>query len=175
MCGSPYGSGKVWPFVICGTRGFDSGLQQIANEAGSDSTVRPAAANLNVIGLTIDFSANTATPSVAVWKARSGAERIPFAVLPDRSHGTILDPTLDVDTTTSGQLGELILQALRCGSYSDYQAMVDSWDTVSDQTASIGVNPALLDATFKGNPPSAGTCTNTCRWSFWCGTIRASG
>lgn len=49
----PYGFGKVWPFVIVGSRPYSSGLRQIVNESGSDGTVRCAAANMNAVGLTI--------------------------------------------------------------------------------------------------------------------------
>lgn len=53
---TPYGTDRVWPFVIAGTRGYQDGLHEIVNENGSDGTVRPAAANLNAIGMSVDFS-----------------------------------------------------------------------------------------------------------------------
>lgn len=108
---SPYGPGKIYPFVIVGSRGHTSGLEQITNEDGSDGVVRPCAANLNVAGITVDFSTSEANPDVRPWAPRQGAENIPFAILPDRNHGTILEPATDTGFTNSALLGQLICRA----------------------------------------------------------------
>jgi pimeloyl-ACP methyl ester carboxylesterase len=147
---SPYGAGRVLPFVICGTRGYTDGLSQIANEHGSDGTVRPAAANLNVIGLTIDFADDPDNPDVRTWPQRQGAERLAFAVLPDRNHATILDPANSVDSATGGQLSRLIVQALTCAD-ADYAGLCGQWDAVSEATAAL--DPAQPGA-FQKNAPS---------------------
>lgn len=148
---SPYGPGKVLAFVICGSHGYASGLEMIANEAGADGTVRPAAANLNISSLTIDFSSGAGTPDVREWMTRTGAERIAFAILPDRSHASILDPQADVGSATSGELATLILEALRCDDQG-YPKLCSDWDIVSEQTFALA-NKAAIAASFKKHPP----------------------
>ena len=87
----PYGRGKIWPFTIIGTRPYPTGLRQIVNENGADGTVRAAAANLNAVGMTVDFSANPEDPQVTAWHQRSDVQ-FPFAILPDRDHSSIHEP-----------------------------------------------------------------------------------
>ena len=90
---TPYGTDRVWPFVIAGTRGYQDGLHEIVNENGSDGTVRPAAANLNAIGMTVDFS-QSGPPKVSGWRWRADT-RFPFVVLPDRNHTAVHQPATD--------------------------------------------------------------------------------
>jgi hypothetical protein len=149
---SPYGAGKVLPFVICGSHGYTDGLSQIANESGSDGTVRPCAANLNVQGLSIDFSLNEDPPVVRPWAARAGAEMIAFAVLPDRSHASILDPADLVGSEYGRALGQLITAALNCDD-AGYGALCAGWDQLSEQTAALAT-PATIAAMFRQNPPA---------------------
>jgi pimeloyl-ACP methyl ester carboxylesterase len=149
-----YGPGKLWPFVISGTHGYTDGLQPIVNENGSDGTVRPAAANLNVIGMTVDFSADAAAPTVRLWPSRAGAE-IPFAILPDRNHGNINQPGLDTGSTASPQLGQLILEALGCASEDGYATIAASWDALTGRTGELADNPAAVAAVFPNSPPDA--------------------
>jgi pimeloyl-ACP methyl ester carboxylesterase len=148
----PFRRDGVWPFVICGTRGYTSGFAQVVSEPGSDGTVRPCAANLNAVGMTVDFSGRPGAPATTPWPSQP--LRIPFAVLPDRDHGSILDPAADVGTTDGAQLSRLILRALACDSPADYDAIATEWDQVSERTAAIGQNPAQLDTYFKGKPPA---------------------
>lgn len=67
---SPYGSDKVWPFVITGTHPYPGKLRAIVNENGGDGTVRVAAANLNIRGRTIDFSHESRRPRISEWRTR---------------------------------------------------------------------------------------------------------
>jgi pimeloyl-ACP methyl ester carboxylesterase len=151
----PYGHDRIWPFVIAGTRGYSDGLRTIVNEHGSDSTVRPAAANLNVRGITVDFARDPATPLVRPWRSRMGATAVPFAVLPDRDHGTILHPAADVDADpgTSARLGQLILQALRCDSNAAYDAIGATWAQISEDAGALAGNSALVKRTFRDDVP----------------------
>jgi pimeloyl-ACP methyl ester carboxylesterase len=151
---SPYGGGRVLPFVIVGSRGYKEGLQQIANENGSDGTVRPAAANMNVSGFTVDFSAGTNTPNVKVWNPRIGAERLAFAVLSDRDHGTILNPAEATGSSRSDLLGQLITRALSCED-AGYAGLCDAWDQVSAETIALADDPNLLQTAFPNSAPSA--------------------
>jgi hypothetical protein len=76
----PYGRGKVWPFVIVGSRGYSDRLAQIVNENGSDGIVRCAAANLNAVGMTIDFADNPTEPPIRAWHWRPGDVWFPLAI-----------------------------------------------------------------------------------------------
>jgi hypothetical protein len=151
----PYGFDKVWPFVIVGSRPYASGLRQIVNENGSDGTVRPAAANLNAVGMTIDFSRNSASPEVRVWSARSGEAQFPFAVLPDRDHSAIHEPSTPSGArdVVSQRLGELIVAALGCDAPDAYQALYGRWQQISEETAGLSRDEAALKAAFPNDAP----------------------
>jgi hypothetical protein len=151
----PYGPDKIWPFVIVGTRPYPSGMRQIVNENGSDGTVRPAAANLNAVGLTVDFTTASDNPEVRPWASRSGGAEFPFAVLPDRDHSTIHEP-LTASTAQgpiSRRLGELILSALNCATPDAYRTAFTDWRDASEQTAALGKDDAALKAAFQSDPP----------------------
>jgi len=152
---SPYGLEKIWPFVIVGSRPYTSQLRQIVNENGSDGTVRPAAANLNAIGMTIDFSLDANSPQVRPWSWRSGQAKFPFAVLPDRDHSSIHEP-LDASgaqDAISNRLGDLILAALACDTPATYQALYTAWQQISEDTVALSQTAAALKAAFKDDPP----------------------
>ncbi|MDP2133570.1 MAG: hypothetical protein Q8J99_08180 [Sulfuritalea sp.] len=141
--GRYYGDGAVLPFVIVGTRGYTGMLRQIANENGSDGTVRVCAANLNARGVTIDFRESDPERMMQVWPSRLEHD-IPLAVLPTRTHGSIVDPErVDpdnqddmVETDAERQtLGALILEALGCKDYAGYRAIQQRWDELTEATA----------------------------------------
>jgi hypothetical protein len=140
---SYYGSDRVWPFVIVGTHPYASLLRQIVNENGGDGTVRVCAANLNAYGVTIDFRETQPEKLFRIWPSRLES-KAPLAVLPTRTHGSIIDPersnkSNQEDIPESGeekqQLGKLLLQALGCNDFVTYQAIQESWDQLSEQTA----------------------------------------
>ncbi|HQT26141.1 MAG TPA: alpha/beta fold hydrolase, partial [Burkholderiales bacterium] len=85
-----YGADRVWPFTIVGTHPYSNLLRQIVNENGSDGTVRVCAANLNAQGITLDF--RKTDDIVQMWDSRLEGFSIPLAVLPTRTHGSIIDP-----------------------------------------------------------------------------------
>ena len=149
----PYGPGKVWPFVIVGSRSYSDGLKQIVGEHGSDGTVRACAANMNTVGLTIDFTAQDGSVSVSSWGDRSGGTKFPIAILPDRDHGSITRPDLTGSSAPDqpDQLSKAILRALKCETENDYQAIAAEWQTVSDGTAALGDDKASLDRQFGPN------------------------
>jgi hypothetical protein len=132
----PYGEGKIWPFVIAGTAGYSGGLREIVNEPGSDGTVRPAAANLNAVGMTIDFSTDARVPAISQWGSRVAARRLPMAVLPDRDHGSIVRPdhSSSAEPEVQRRLGRLILQALACDSDGRYGEIAEEWYRLSEDT-----------------------------------------
>lgn len=125
--GSPYGKtdGKVLPFVITGTHPYASGARKLVDENGGDGTVRVPAANMNTRGRTIDFSGGSGRAAISDWRCRHDLELIPFAVLADRNHGTVIDPAAPGAASNEAdreQLRELILSALRADA-EDYDTL----------------------------------------------------
>lgn len=149
----PYGPDKVWPFLIVGARGYPSGLRQIVNEKGSDGVVRTSSANMNAIGMTIDFSSGPEQSEPRIWGRRCGP--IPFAALPDRDHSSITDPGAESGSqpAMSSRLGRIILQALSCNSAQTYAQINEEWAAISDETADLARNETALRAAFQKNPP----------------------
>lgn len=148
-----YGEHGVWPFVLVGTHPYPSALRQIVNEDGADGTVRAAAANLNTRGVTIDFSKNETDPEVRFWQNRSDIT-FPFAVLPDRTHASIIAPVgpdVEADPVTQKRLGEMIVSALNCDSYDAYQQMAEDWHALTESTGSLASDDAALAAMFPGD------------------------
>ncbi len=141
--------------MIFGSRPYASELRQIVNENGSDGTVHCAAANLNAVGMTVDFSVDANNPEVRPWSWRSGQAQFPFAVLPDRDHSSIHEPleASGAQDAISQRLGDLILAALACNTPEAYQAIYTAWQQTSEQTADLSQNDAALNAAFKGDPP----------------------
>lgn len=138
-----YGADRVLPFVITGTRGYTGLLRQIANENGSDGTVRVCAANLNARGVTLDFRESDPDKVMVEWPSRM-EDDVPLAVLPTRTHATIIDPERadpgsdDGIAETAGEkgtLGALILQALACPDIAAYRRIRDEWAALSEATA----------------------------------------
>ena len=156
-----YGADKVRPFVLIGTYPYQEFVARITNENGSDGTVRVAAGNLNCQGMTVDFSGGANAlhnPDVRFWQKRGGANvRFPLAVLPDRTHGTIVQPA-DTggsrDPDLQGQLGRLVLQALRTTA-GTYARVADNWRDVSMATRSLAGNAVERKRLFASKAESA--------------------
>jgi len=145
-----YGGDGIFAFVITGTHPYTSKLREIVNEDGSDGTVRAAATNLNVQGAVVDFSVNEQTPLVTPRKLRHKTE-IPLAILPDRTHASIISPLKnDVKSKPyySKRLGELVLEALACDNANTYQAMAEQWRGLSEETAELRIDEAPRNAGF---------------------------
>jgi pimeloyl-ACP methyl ester carboxylesterase len=145
-----YGEDRVWPFVIVGTHPYPSLLRQIVNENGADGTVRVCAANLNAQGVTLDFREQDIQKAIQPWGSRLDGFSIPLAVLPTRTHGSIVDPDrADSDNRESvaetpdekARLGKLILQALACDDFGTYKDMQSEWDTLTESTAKLHSAP----------------------------------
>jgi pimeloyl-ACP methyl ester carboxylesterase len=141
-----YGDDRVWPFVIVGTHGYTALLRQIANENGSDGTVRVCAANLNARGVTIDFRETDPQRMMRPWDTRLQCD-VPLAVLPTRTHGSIIDPDRSesdnqediVETEEEKQQsGRLILEALECASFDAYRGIQERWESLSEETLERG-------------------------------------
>ncbi len=142
-----YGEHAVLPFVIVGSRAYEKWPRSLVNEYGSDGTVRVAAANMNVVGVTIDFTADIAKPKFRKWKSRFD-QLVPIAVLPDRDHTSVTLPALADRGAKVGvpeRVGDLILSALACTGIAEYQALAAAWtsDTQSISERTCDAKPAL--------------------------------
>lgn len=150
-----YGDAGVWPFVIVGSHPYTQALRRITNENGSDGTVRVAAANLNTRGVTIDFARNEQAPVFTPWRLRQ-PDPFPFAVLPDRTHASIITPEhTEVRTRAdhTDRLGALILDALGCEDRAAYAALGREWQEISERTAGL-VDEDRRRAVFAGSEPA---------------------
>lgn len=151
---SCYGLDRVLPFVIVGSHPYPSGPRTIVNENGSDGTVRVAAANLNAQGITVDFSADPKGPRVTPWMKRHGEDfMFPLAVLPDRTHASIINPAapdVPANIADNQALGRLILDALACDTPAQYKPILDDWYRLSEQTAKLADDEAERTRVFKG-------------------------
>jgi pimeloyl-ACP methyl ester carboxylesterase len=148
-----YGENGVWPFVLVGTHPYPSALRQIVNEDGADGTVRAAAANLNTRGVTVDFSKNERDPEVRFWQNRSEV-CFPFAILPDRTHASIIQPAgpdIKADPAAQQRLGAMIVSALNCDTFAAYQQMAVDWRQVSENTANLAGDDGARNAMFPGS------------------------
>lgn len=139
-----YAADKVRPFVIVGTHPYPGLAEKLTNENGSDGTVRVAAANMNVHGVTIDFSgdpANLLNPRLLHWKRRGDEdEDFPFAVLPDRDHGNIVRPDKSGHSrnpAAQARLGQIILQALKVNTPAQYAKVRDAWGKITEETRTL--------------------------------------
>ncbi|MCE2966642.1 MAG: esterase/lipase family protein [Phycisphaerales bacterium] len=95
--------------VLVGNHGYD-GIAAIANEAGSDGTVRLSTANMNCAKLSIDFVENALRP-VATMTPSAG--RCGYLVLDDLDHSTITLTGLKADRQRA--VVDEIERALRIG------------------------------------------------------------
>lgn len=116
-------------FIFCGNRGY-RGVASIANDPGTDGTVRWAAAPLNTRKVTLDLTVKPGEPDgkprfvVAPW---SNVD-IPLTPVDDADHGSILrDPP--------ETLVELVRAALRVSSREEF----DAWQ----RRAAEAARPAL--------------------------------
>ncbi|MCP5473451.1 MAG: alpha/beta hydrolase [Rhodanobacteraceae bacterium] len=112
-----YGSGKVLATVLVGDTGYD-GIRAIANEDGSDGTVRISTANLSA--LRVDVQLGSQPGQVASVSSQAVNGDIAFGVLAGHTHGSI------VDKGSSGKYqlrDRLLLDALQITDL-DYPAAV---------------------------------------------------
>ncbi len=153
---SVYGPGGVWPFILVGTHPYPGALKSIVNEDGGDGTVRVPAANLNARGITIDFSRDEGNPARTEWALRHGDILFPIAVLPDRTHSSIVTPDANEvasDPETAALLGKLLLEALQCEDFATYRAIADRWAAISEDTADLARDQVKRASVFPASPP----------------------
>lgn len=101
-----YGSGRILSTVLVGNKGY-SGIQAIANEAGSDGTVRIGTANLQASHARVVFPPGPVAPQV---QFRNAAGATAFAIVDGDNHSDI---TMKDRPSRNGVREALILGALR--------------------------------------------------------------
>lgn len=82
---SAYGSGGILCTVLVGDQGY-SGIRAIANEDGSDGTVRLSTANLNCAALHVNFADDPMKPT---FELKESGGKTAFAIMPGHNHGSI--------------------------------------------------------------------------------------
>lgn len=130
------------PYVITGLDVFRP--MGILGENAWDGTVRAASANIDPKGVTVDFTTKSASglPKRTLWTPR-GPAATPFAVLPDRHHLNITEPS-ETGDTGAGRLGRMVLQALRTDDAAGYRQVREDWSQLNAATRTL-VQPEAGD------------------------------
>lgn len=125
-----YGAGRILSTVLIGNKGY-TGIQAIANEAGSDGTVRIGTANMHAAHVRVVFPPGTDAPQV---QFRNIAGAVGFAIIDGDNHSDI---TMKDRRSRSGIREELILAALKVRD-ADYPENADGafpWQAALDAKA----------------------------------------
>lgn len=130
-----YGAERLLATVLVGDSGY-GGIRSIANEDGSDGTVRISTANLNAAR--IDVKTGNQPGTVAEVKALAVNGAIAFGVLAGHNHGSIVDRGSEPKYQLRDQL---LLRALRLedADFPTPGRPAFTWQTQLQQQA----NPAL--------------------------------
>jgi pimeloyl-ACP methyl ester carboxylesterase len=108
----------AYPFILCGTEGYE-GLAALANEDGTDGTVRWAGAALNTRKFVMDFTTADGTARRRVTTTRAKTPETPMIPLPGLNHGTILSKPTPLAI-------ELVTSALKVDSAAAFDQWMDS-------------------------------------------------
>ncbi len=130
-----YGSGKILATVLVGNVGYD-GVEAIANEDGSDGTVRISTANLNCALLQLPLDSNQ--KATDGWKLLKSKGEIAFGIIDQENHSTIV---LKNGGPKNPQTLSLIQRALTV----EDQAFVVSNGSFSWQTEIRAGDPFVVD------------------------------
>ncbi|HRP63823.1 MAG TPA: hypothetical protein PK400_11055 [Phycisphaerales bacterium] len=120
-----YGSGAMLCTVLVGTAGY-GGISAVANESGSDGTVRVSTANLDPLYVKLDFAKNPQEPTVQLKRPKGSTA---FARLPGVNHTTI---TLNKTEKTNSMVLGFIKEALTVTD-SSFDAHIARLHTHSEQ------------------------------------------
>lgn len=116
-----YGPEACLPFVLTGTRGYESLLRRVLNEDGADGVVRAAAANLHARGATLDFSVSEREPQFTEWAARDDLGPYALALLDDEDHSGIVQ-------AQGRHTWDRLVEALSCpADAASYAELRDRW------------------------------------------------
>jgi hypothetical protein len=103
-----YGPGRILCTVLVGNAGFD-GIRAVANEDGSDGTVRVSTAGMECALLEADFDA---TPKKPTFEIRTSRGATAFRVLENENHSTVAAKDKG---PRNGETAECIARALTVG------------------------------------------------------------
>lgn len=125
-----YGAGRILATVLVGNRGY-SGIQSIANEDGSDGTVRIGTANLQAAHVSVTFPNGNEAPQV---QFRNSAGATAFAIVDGDNHSDI---TMNDKPSRNGVREALILAALKVKDTDYPEGASDPfpWQATLDATA----------------------------------------
>lgn len=124
-----YGPDGVLCTVLVGNRGYD-GIRSIANEDGSDGTVRVSTANLNCASIDVDFTRDPMRPTMERTDSHGLTA---FRVVDGHNHGSITLNGSSLRSALDQGLFDLIMQAL---DVTDSQ--FKNWcKTCSDETTKV--------------------------------------
>lgn len=126
--------------ILTGTKPYDSGLRQLVNKDGSDGTVYVCTANLNVTGMTLEFSPDRAEPGCDAWDNASSP--IAFGVYADRDHGSITRPDRG-----ESDLGQMMVEFLNLKTGNQYGKFQTACQALTDASLPDVDNPDSLDET----------------------------
>lgn len=122
-----YKTGRCLCTVLVGNKGYD-GLAAMANEDGSDGTVRVSTANLNCARLMMDF---TADPQNPVSKLESSTATAAFGFLEKYNHSTVA--LKETPPSLRQPLVDLITGALTVDD-AGFKAWCDKLDAITAAT-----------------------------------------
>ncbi|MDX1536467.1 MAG: alpha/beta hydrolase [Arsukibacterium sp.] len=134
-----YGAGKILATVMIGNTGY-SGISAIANEAGSDGTVRISGANLNCSRITVALDEQQCVLPGSLHFSRSKGD-IALAILDNENHGTLVFK----DKGPNNPLTRTVLEKALQVEDTDYQPLADSFNWQQQINA--------LDPTVIGKSP----------------------
>ncbi len=125
-----YGAGRILSTVLIGNKGY-TGIQAIANEDGSDGTVRIGTANMHAAQARIVFPPGPVAPQV---QFRNIAGAVGFAIVDGDNHSDI---TMKDRRSRSGLREELILAALKVddADFPEYADQAFPWQAWLDGRA----------------------------------------
>lgn len=111
----PFGSGPDSPyvFVFCGNKGY-TGISRLANQVGTDGTVRWAGCALNSRKVVVDMSEHR-PPAQRIKIEKWLNQKIPLIPVAGLNHGTIMSKP------TEGLVAQ-VAQALTVGSEDEFNA-----------------------------------------------------
>jgi hypothetical protein len=128
-----------YPFVLIGTEGY-KGLRKLAQEAGTDGTVRWAGCGFNTRKIVLDLSVDASMPIADADRAEPvewSNENVPLAFVQGYDHGSIF--TSPETTSKAGPLVAAVTDALSVESAETYRQWGNRYAGWSDQLLPPGV------------------------------------
>jgi hypothetical protein len=127
-----------YPFILIGTKSYD-GIRRVANEPGTDGTVRWAGCGFNTRKIELDLSVDPSVPSPGDASRAELVEwhntHVPLAFVEGHDHGSIF-----TDPTRTPALVDAVVSALAVESAADYTAWATRHADWDDQRLPPGIS-----------------------------------